>query len=160
MRYDTTRILFIIFALLTGIAAAIYGQPYIHENDRAINVIVTALSILAGFLVAIMTIIGDPGMFSGRGWRYAEVARGNLVNRLSRQKWMFILYLATLSLILTASLLEKAVPSVTIWIERIYLCTAVMAFILSFGLPSSLMNIQLKRHDELIDSKRKAVGIK
>jgi hypothetical protein len=160
MPYDIKRIIFFLFAFLSGIAAAIYGQPFIHNNDRAINVIVTAFSILAGFLVAIMTIIGDPGVFSGRGWRYAEVARGNLVNRLYRQKCMFILYLTTLSLILAASLLDQVVPQAVIWIERVYLLFAVMAFILSFGLPSALMNIQLSRHDEIIEAKRKAAGIK
>jgi hypothetical protein len=35
-----------------------------------------------------------------------------------------------------------------------------MAFILSLGLPSALMKIQIARHDEIISSKRKAAGIK
>ncbi|BBA71746.1 hypothetical protein [Geobacter sulfurreducens] len=160
MNFDWKRIFFLVFALLAGVAAAFFGQPFIHGNERAINVIVTAFSILAGFLVAIMTIIGDPGLFANRSWRYAEVARKNLRNRLTRQKWMFILYLITLSLILLASLIEKTCPLVAVWLERVYLGTAVMAFILSFGLPSALMNIQLARHDEMIDAKRKASGIK
>lgn len=160
MGYDWKRIFFVSFALLAGVAAAAFGQPFIHGNERAINVIVTAFSILAGFLVAIMTIIGDPGLFATRSWRYAEVARGNLRNRLTRQKWMFILYLITLALILISSLIEKAYPLATVWLERFYLGLAVMAFILSFGLPSALMNIQLSRHDEMIDAKRKAAGIK
>jgi len=157
---DYKRIIFFSFAIISGIAAAIFGQPFIHGNERAINIIVTAFSILAGFLVAIMTIIGDPGLFAARSWRYAEAARKNLKNRLTRQKWMFILYLVTLSLIFIASLIEKTSPNANLWLERIYLGTAISALILSFGLPSSLMNIQLSRHDEMIDVKRKAAGIK
>lgn len=157
---DWKRIVFFCVAIVCGVFAAIYGQPFIHDNDMAINVIVTSFSILAGFLVAIMTIIGDPGLFSLRSWRYAESARKNLHNRLTRQKWMFILYLFTLSLIFITSLTEKTLPIVGMWLERLYLGTAVSAFILSFGLPSALMNIQLARHDELIEAKRKSAGIK
>ena len=159
MVIDRKRILLFVFAAACGIGAAIYGQPFIHNNDRAINVIVTAFSILAGFLVALMTLVGDPSVFGGRSWRHAENARKVVFNKLARQKWMFVLYLATLLLILASSLLEKALPNVTIWLERVYLCTAVMAFILSFALPSALMKIQLARHDEMIKAKRKSVGI-
>ncbi len=157
---DWKRIILLCIATICGIFAAIYGQSFIHANERAINVIVTAFSILAGFLVAIMTIIGEPGLFSIRSWRYAEAARKNLRNRLTRQKWMFILYLITLSLIFISSLVEKTYPFATVWLERIYLGMAVAAFILSFGLPSALMNIQLARHDEMIGAKRKSAGIK
>jgi hypothetical protein len=148
------------FSICAGIAGAVYGQPLIHNNETAVNVIVTVFSIFAGFLVAIMTIMGDPGAFSGRSWRANELNRGTVYNRLIRQKWMFILYLTTLGLIFAASLIKNILPDFLVWIERIYLGAAITAFILSLGLPSSLMEIQLARHDELIESKRRQVGIK
>ncbi len=160
MAIDRKRLLFFGFATISGIAGAVYGQPLIHGNDQAINVIVTVFSILAGFLVAIMTIMGDPGVFSGRSWRAHELNRKNVFNRLVRQKWMFFLYLITLGLILVSSLIEVVSPNLVTWIERFYLGLAVSAFILSFGLPSALMEIQLLRHDEIINSKRKSAGIK
>lgn len=160
MTVDWKRIFFLFVALGTGVLAGATGQPLIHNNEQAVNVIVTVFSILAGFLVAIMTIMGEPGSLLGRGWRSCEINRKNIFSRLVRQKWMFYLYLATLGLVFTASLTKNVLPLLTVWIERIYLGGATTAFILSLGLPSALLNIQLERHDEIIDAKRKAVGIK
>lgn len=163
MKIDWKRLSFSGFAFLAGAAGAVFGQPLIHGNAAAINVIVTVFSIFAGFLVAIMTIMGDPGAFSSRSWRANESNRSNIFNRLTRQKWMFILYLITLGLIFAASLignLENAPTVLIFWIERIYLGTAITAFILSVGLPSALMKIQLAKHDELISARRRSAGIK
>jgi len=160
MAADWKRLSFFGFAVVSGVAGGAFGQPLVHGNELAINVIVTAFSILAGFLVAIMTIMGDPGVFGGRSWRANEFNRKRVFNQLARQKWMFILYLATLGLIFAASLLKNILPDLVVWVERIYLGTAITAFILSLGLPSALMNIQLARHEEIIKAKRKSVGIK
>jgi hypothetical protein len=147
------RIIFFAISVVAGIVGAVFGQPLIHGNDMAINVIVTVFSILAGFLVAIMTMMGDPGAFSGRSWRANEKGRKKIFNQLVRQKWMFILYLVTLGLVLAASLVGKVLPDVAIWMERVYLGMAISAFILSLGLPSTLMRIQLTKHDEITKSK-------
>lgn len=58
-----------VIAVVAGVLGGYWGQPWIHENERAINVIVTSFSILAGFLIAIMTIIGDPAISFWRSWR-------------------------------------------------------------------------------------------
>lgn len=160
MPLDWKRLIFFSVAIVAGIATGTKGQPLIHGNEQAVNVIVTVFSILAGFLIAIMTIMGEPGSLIGRGWRSCETNRKNVFSRLIRQKWMFYLYLATLGLIFTASLIKDVFPLLTVWIERVYLGGATAAFILSLGLPAALLNIQLERHDELIDAKRKAAGIR
>ncbi|MCD6525603.1 MAG: hypothetical protein J7K75_01250, partial [Desulfuromonas sp.] len=95
-----------------------------------------------------------------KSWRALELSRNNIFNQLVRQKWMFTLYLATLGLILISSLLDDKYPSLVVWIEHVYLGTAITAFILSLRLPATLMNIQLSRHEEMIKSKQKSVGIK
>lgn len=146
-------------ATASGIAGAAFAQPLIHENELAINVIVTVFSILAGFLVAIMTIMGEPG-FAGRSWRANELNREIVFGRLVKQKWMFYLYLVTLGLIFAASLVGKQSPCLAVWLERIYLGTSITAFILSLRLPSALMKIQMARHEEVIKSKRQSAGIK
>lgn len=143
-----------------GIVGSIWGQHLIHDNEQAISIIATVFSILAGFLVAIMAIMGDPGGSAEKSWRALELSRNNIFNQLVRQKWMFTLYLATLGLILISSLLDDKYPSLVVWIEHVYLGTAITAFILSLRLPATLMNIQLSRHEEMIKSKQKSVGIK
>lgn len=160
MEADWKRLSFFGIAVASGAVGFFFGQPLIHGNDLAINVIVTVFSILAGFLVAIMTIMGEPSALASRSWRASELSRSNVFNRLVRQKWMFYLYLATLGLILAASLISKQYPIACEWIERIYLGTAITAFVLSLGLPSALMKIQLARQDEITEAKRKAAGIK
>lgn len=160
MEVDVKRSAFILFAVALGITGGVFGQPFIHGNERAINVIVTVFSILAGFLVAIMTIMSDPTGYVSRSWRYAEVARPNIYRKLLRQKYMFVLYLLVLSLIMFESLVEKQLPRLATVLEQVYFGAAVTAFILSLGLPSALMKIQMDRHDEMIDIKRKSSGIK
>jgi len=156
---DGKRTAFIGFALISGLFAGWFGQPYIHGNERAISVIVNVFSVLAGFLVAVMSIMGDPTGFVFRNWRFAEVARPSVYAKLLRQKYLFILYLLVLSLITIESLIEKQLPAIATVLEQIYFGAAVAAFILSLGLPSALMKIQMDRHDEMIEMRRKSAGI-
>lgn len=149
------RIALIAVACVLGALGGYYGQPWIHDNDRAINVIVTAFSILAGFLVAIMTIIADPSAFARRSWRAHEFARSAIYNKLRRQRYLFLLYLATLSAIFLESLVPKHWSALITWIERVYFGMAIAAFVVSFGLPETLMRIQLERFDHAIESRRK-----
>jgi hypothetical protein len=147
----------IALALVAGGVGGYLGQPWIHENERAVNVIVTAFSILAGFLVAIMTILGDPSIYAGRQWRALELSRSSVHNRLWRQQWLFVLYLATLAAIFLDSMIK--LPALSLWLERLYLGMAIAAFILSFRLPFTLMRIQMERHDEAISARKRRPGV-
>ena len=75
--------------IVAATAGSYFGQPLIHGNDTAINVIVTVFSILAGFLVAIIAIIGDPLLMPSGTWRVAEGARSKTIQRLTRHKYLF-----------------------------------------------------------------------
>lgn len=160
MNIDWKRTLFIVTAAVVGIASGLFGQPFIHGNERAISVIVNVFSILAGFLVAIMTIMADPSGFMTKSWRSAEKARPAIYTKLLRQKYLFILYLSVLLMITVQSLIENKLPNIASILEQIYFGAAVTAFILSLGLPSALMKIQMDRHDEMIEQRRKDVGIR
>lgn len=122
--------------------------------------IVNVFSILAGFLVTIMTLLGEPMLFRGATWRSEAVKRSNVYRRLVRHKWLFILYLLVLGLIFISTLITKKFPDhyTVHWIERIYLGLATFAFCLSLTLPSRLMNLQLDRFDELVEAKKKSGG--
>jgi hypothetical protein len=140
-------------AVALGASAAIWGQPLLEGNSSAPEIIVTAFSILAGFLIAIMTIIGDPAGFSGRTWRFQQLAQNSIHKQLWRQTWLFVLYLATLCLIFVASLISTRYPGVKECLERVYLGLAVAALVMSFRLPFTLKRIQLERHEEAIRSR-------
>lgn len=147
-----------VLAVTLGSLGGYFGQSWIHNNDRAVNVIVVAFSILAGFLVAIMTIVGDPTLFVRRSWRVHEHARDAIYRQLMRQRWLFMLYLTTLSAIFVQSLIPVKWGEASKWIERIYLGLAIAAFVISFRLPGTLMRIQMARHDVAIDSRRRTGG--
>lgn len=133
-----------------------FGQPFVHENEEARGVIVNVFSILAGFLITVMTLLGEPGLYRGRTWRSEAVKRSNVYQRLVRHKWLFVTYLLVLGLVFVTTIVAKKYPCdiAVVRLERIYLGLATLAFILSLMLPSRLMNLQLARFDELVDSRR------
>jgi hypothetical protein len=153
-----TRLTYFGIAALAGALAGFFGGCLIHDNHDAVEVIVTVFPILAGFLVAIMTIVGDPSVFGGRSWRAAELAMDPTYRSLVRQKWLFLLYLITVAGVFAAALLKKKWPMTTEIIERVYFGLAVGAFVLSLSLPGSLMRIQLERHEAMIARRRSGRG--
>lgn len=143
----------VLASVLAGLSSY-YGQPLIHGNDQAINIIVTVFSVLAGFLVAIIAIVGDPVLLPPGSWRAAELEREKLNRRLIRHKWLFTLYLLTLALVFFALLFKNKSPYLAEWLERAFLFFGVFAFALSMALPGSLMKVQRERIDAVIEHRR------
>lgn len=143
-------------AVAIGIAAPLSycGQPLIHDNDQAINVIVTVFSVLAGFLIAIIAVVGDPVTLPPGTWRAAEMERQKLDDRLTRHKWLFICYLLTLGFIFSALLIARYDLVFAVWLERGFLFLGSFSFLLSLGLPSALMRAQKERIDAVIEHRR------
>lgn len=142
-------------AAAIAVVGAYWGQPLIHGNDTAINVIVTVFSILAGFLVAIIAIVGDPLLIPSGTWRIAEGTRDKTIQRLTRHKYLFHAYLIALALVFASTLLRDTHQCVGIWLERAYLFLSIFAFVISLRLPAALMKTQQERVDHLIDERRK-----
>lgn len=156
--------LFIFSCLIGGGLAAYYGQPLAHENADAILIIITVMTVFAGFLVAIITILGDPGLIPSGSWRVAELRRENIEAKLITHIWLFVLYLIAIGFLFAGALLNKAHEDVVsmaskIWIERLYLFFGVSSFLLTFGLPFALLKFQLNRIDSEIERRRREAGI-
>jgi hypothetical protein len=156
---DWLQVLKCLFLLIIGGIVAFIGQPLIHGNDTAINVVVTIFSILAGFLVAILAMVGDPLLLPLGSWRSAELSREKIDKKLTRHKILFELYLYSLAFIFAALLTRLSNPNLTIWFERIFLFFSTIAFIVSFRLPKILMDSQRQRIDAIIKERRKNSGI-
>src|SRR5579883_348104 len=157
------RALLISACFIIGALAAYYGQPFMAGNPDAILVIITVMTVFAGFLVAIIAIVGDPSLIPEGSWRTAENRRENIVSRLIAYLWLFVWYLITIGLLFVGVLLNKAesVPHQwREWIERAYLFFGVSSFLFTFGLPRALWKIQMARIEAEIQRRRKAVGIK
>jgi hypothetical protein len=138
---------------------AYFLQPYVHQNSDALNVIVTVFSILAGFLVAIIAIIGDAASLPAGSWRVAALSAENTQNRLVRHKWLFIGYLVTLALVFLCTLAGSQSGVLVTIAEYLFLFIGSLTFILSFQLPGSLMQLQKERIDREISARRQQEGI-
>jgi|SRR5579883_1600543 MFS family permease len=156
------RIVFIFGSAGLAAIAAWYGQPYVYHNSDFVVIVVTVFTVFAGFLIAIITILGDPSMIPDGSWRIAEARRDNIEKRLLTHSYLFILYLITIGFLFAGVLAQKAFEehnSVRVWIERVYLFLGVFSFVLSFGLPISLMRLQRARVDAEIERRRELEGI-
>ncbi|MBJ2150595.1 hypothetical protein [Paracoccus sp. IB05] len=153
-RVAWVRILVGVLLLLTSGLGAYVFQPLISGKTDAINIVVTVFSILAGFLIAVITFIGDPGRAS---WKQLQMRRPEVRRRLMRHELLFYLYLLTLAVAMSLYLIPKELEQVLLWAERLFLFFAIMVFLVSFGLPSSLRALQLARYDEAREADLPAV---
>ncbi len=159
------RALFVIVCLALGGVAAYFGQPFAHDNTDVLTIVITVMTVFAGFLVAIITILGDPSMIPSGSWRVAELRRDNIESRLITHIWLFVFYLIAIGLLFVGALLNKAPESIVsltwkVWIERSYLFFGVSSFLLTLGLPIALLKFQLSRIDTEIERRRCEAGIK
>lgn len=150
-------LILLIAAVGVGVAAYLFGAPLILGNDKAMDVIVTLFSILAGFIIAIMTLLGDETLRPG-GWKRARVDADNVKRRLDRQQQLFWLYLTTLTLILGARLIQTAYPAVSNELQRIAFGMAAAALLLSYALPVALRGAQVARLEAAVGKERKGAS--
>lgn len=151
-----------LFLLLVSVCAGFLSYRFaghlVEDNSEALDVIVTLFSILAGFIIAILTLLGDESLRIG-GWRRARVDADKVKRRLDRQQQLFWLYLATLSLILASKVIKAPMPDVAHELERISFGVAVTALILSYALPIALRSAQLAKIEATVNEKRDQSGI-
>jgi len=82
-----------------------------------------------------------------------------------KQVWLFYLYLLAIGLLFAGVLLHKEPDAaVAVWIKSlvdiVYLFFAVLSFLLTLALPSTLGKIQLARNLAEIEARRAAAGIR
>lgn len=156
---DKEKVKYAVCIILWSGLSAFYGQPLIHGNQDAINVIVTVFSILAGFLVAVITLVGDPKSLPSGSWQLARLGSDLTYNRLVRHKWLFKGYLITLFLIFSSIVAKNKFPVTQVVLEYIYMFFASISCFLSFKLPTALMELQRERIEHEIEERRKSEGI-
>ena len=133
------------------------GPLPVAASASAVTVLATVLSILAGFLIAIITMLGDPRSLLAGSWRIASVHRREVRRSLNLFSWLFYFYLVAITAAFVASLVEGSVPEPAHrWIEHVALCLGAGALVFSFGLPVAVRREQMRRLDEEVESRRKA----
>jgi len=148
-RVDWKRLFSLAALLLISGGAGYFLQPLISGNSDAVNTIVTIFSILAGFLIAVITFIGDPGI---RGWKELQIDKRAVEAKLRRHRMLFHLYLLTLGLALAMFLVPDTFCVAELWLERFFVGSATFVFLASFSLPGSLSALQMERYEVVLNS--------
>jgi hypothetical protein len=155
----------ILLSIIIGAVGAYFGQPLAHDNSDAVLVLITVMTVFAGFLVAIIAVLGDPALIPGESWDAIELRRDGIHAKLIRHQVLFIFYLIAIGLLFIGVLINKAPlisisMTVKIWIERLYLFFGISSFCFTFGLPWALLKLQLTRLETETDKRRRQAGIK
>lgn len=166
----------LILAVLISCALSYFSQPLI--NEKALDTLVNIYSILAGFLVGIIALIGDPLSLPSGSWRVAEKARNNTYRNLKGTRNLLYIYLLTLFFIFSYKLftidgvleiykkleltedIKENLLSIKLLTERFILFLSYIAFFYSFMLPSKLFHVQERRVNKEIEDRRNAANIK
>lgn len=152
---------FIKFTCFTIVAAflAWKGQPFVHANEKAIDIIINVFSILAGFLIAILTLFSDMRFDESANWRKLELQEAVQQQKNGKHSLLFFAYLFVLVVVFLVVLLTGQANSslkdsqAVIYLERSYLFLAVLSVIYSLSLPSNLLKIRKQEFDRLQKSK-------
>ncbi len=148
-----TKTIALPISLVVAALVSWFAQPLVHDNGDAQQLLGTLFSILAAFSLAIATFLVDPSMFPSRLSVVAAEAKKTLRKRLQRHQQLFLAYLATLTLILAATLLKSQSETVVLLLEHAYLFVGTVALFFSFLLPAALQKIQEERLDSWIDAR-------
>lgn len=147
---------------LTGavVASCLVGyffQPLVANNPNAVNTVVTIFSILAGFLIAVITLIAEPTLARAKDWQELQLMKATIQRKLRRQSILFFFYLLTLGIALVMFLVPDAATEVQRWLQTVFLGLATFVFLASFDLPGSLMKIQMERYEAAMDDTKPTV---
>lgn len=157
---DFNKIKYALLISILSFILTIFIKPFIAGNSNAVNVIVTVFSIFAAFLIAFITLAGDPSYTPKGSWRIAFFHQEKILNIMTRYKWLFYLYLTILLLVFLSFLFGPDYPMVVNIIEYCYVFFSVLAFILSLNIPSSVIRMHQERIEEEIIKRRRIDGIK
>ncbi|MBL0845111.1 hypothetical protein [Pseudomonas mediterranea] len=148
------KVIYFFMCVVISIFFAWKFQPNYHENSNALSVLVTVFSILAGFLVAVMAIVGSERALKGRNWRQDTFYLIKVKQDLQRHAALFYLYLQVLALSFLATLKFEWPEIVQISIETVLLFLACLAMLLSFSLPGQLTRRHLSDLEFAIKMRR------
>lgn len=149
---DWPRILKLLVALVISLFIGVRFQPMVANNANAVNTVVTIFSILAGFLIAVITFIAEPTLRQAKNWQELQLMKKTIQRRLLRQKILFFLYLLTLGVALTMFLTPKTMTQFLVVLETLFLGLAAFVFIASFSLPGSLTRFQMDRYEAALEN--------
>ncbi|WP_249695258.1 hypothetical protein [Stappia sp. WLB 29] len=154
---DWPRLLRLSIAVAVSCIVGYRFQPLVANNPNAVNTVVTIFSILAGFLIAVITFIAEPTLKQAKTWSELQKMKETVRRKLFRQNIIFFLYLITLGIALIMYLTPPNKVYILEYLQMTFLGLATFVFLASFSLPGSLMKIQMERYEAALESTRPQV---
>ena len=157
-RFAWGRITFILAGVVLFVVLLYIGPPPVGQNsDFALRMLANALSILAGFLIVVIVMLGDPRSLYRGNWRIASAHQREIRHALNRTALLFCTYLVVIAFIFAASLLEAYTSAIVCsrWMKHIALSAGGTALFWSFALPLVIRKAQLNRLDEEVQDRKR-----
>ena len=154
-----------VFHLCIGLGAAgllaWIGPPSDSDStaatELALRLLVTILSILAGFLLAVIAILGDPRSLFAGSWRVASAHARQIRRVLGRSVLLFYVYLATIAAAFLSTIVGQYGVDAAYerWGKHLALCFGCASLIWSCGLPTVIKKTLVDRLGEEVDERKK-----
>lgn len=149
------RIIFYgIAVFVSAVLTYFYGNLLTNETD-VLGIVATIFSILAGVLIAVISILGDPSMLLDQSWRHSYFSAAETQRQLHRQTDIFIVYIVLLIGLFVFMLCDELSPWFWYIQHAVFFLTS-LAFIASLSLPYTLKSIQKLRLQRVIDGLKPA----
>lgn len=152
------RGIYIIVAFIGSIAVAYFWGSYLKNSDNAMNALINVFAILAGVLVAVISIVGDPSMLLPGNWRVAHVHAEQMQNKIANFSHLFFVYIVALLLLVLGMVLKDAKAEGANSLFAVMTFFSAFGILLSIPLPYSLMSLQKERMKEEIRARRSRAG--
>lgn len=148
------RGIYIIIAFAASVAAAYFWGGYLKNSDGAMSALIDVFAILAGVLVAVISIVGDPSMLLPGNWRIAYVHAEEMQNRIANFSHLFFVYIMSLLLLVVGMVLKDAKAENVEGVFILMTFFSTFGILLSIPLPYSLMALQKERMREEVKARR------
>ncbi|TAW18447.1 hypothetical protein [Rhizobium ruizarguesonis] len=145
-------------ALIVALAASYFGGDLLKQSHDAQDALINLFAILAGVLVAVVSIVGDPSMLLPGNWRVGHEHAKDMQNRIANFSHLFFVYIVALLLLVVGMVVKDANIPHADFIYPLMTFFVVLGVLLSIPLPYSLMSIQKERMREEIKSRRNRGG--
>lgn len=151
----SARAWYIIGTLILSLLAAYWGGMLLKGSDAARDGLINLFAILAGVLVAVISIIGDPSMLLPGNWRVGSEHADEMQKRIARFSHLFLIYIISLVLLVLGAVVKDAqlVKLDAVFPALTFFCA--WGALLSIPLPYCLMAIQKERMKEEIKNRKK-----
>lgn len=151
-----SRGIYILLSAAAASAGVFYAPDVLQKSPAALEGIISVFSILAGVLVAVMSIIGDPSMLLTGNWRLGHEHAKDIQKRISNYSNLIALYIIILIGVLLLMVFKDAQIVGNMWVSCIVQWLSTFGLLLSIPLPYSLMKIQKDRMDEEIKRRKRS----